>query len=205
MRTRAQMKADAKLQLIGNRGKTIAVFLLTILIGLIPTIFSFFVGNGIAYGIINIIISIYTSLLSIGTFIFYLAIRRNEESSVKMLFSGTEYYLKGFGIFILQSLICLVGIILFVIPGIIFGLMYSQALYIYIQNPEMGIIECLKTSRLAMKGHKLDLVVLSLSFIGWILLSGLTLGILLLYVSPYMQLTLVNFYTDLMEDYNMNK
>ena len=204
MRTRAQMKADAKLQLIGNRGKTIAVFLLTILIGLIPTIFSFFVGNGIAYGIINIIISIYTSLLSIGTFIFYLAIRRNEESSVKMLFSGTEYYLKGFGIFILQSLICLVGIILFVIPGIIFGLMYSQALYIYIQNPEMGIIECLKTSRLAMKGHKLDLVVLSLSFIGWILLSGLTLGILLLYVSPYMQLTLVNFYTDLMEDYNMN-
>ena len=65
----------------------------------------------------------------------------------------------------------------------------------------MGIIECLKTSRLAMNGYKCDLFVLNLSFIGWGILCALTLGILSLYVVPYVGTTLVNFYTDLMEDY----
>lgn len=205
MRTRAQMKADAKLQLIGNRGKTIAVCLLYMLIRMFPAIYGVFFGKNDIYLILSILISIYIALLGIGMFKFYSAIRRNQESSVGMLFSGTEYYLKGFAICILQILIYLVGIILFVIPGIILGLMYSQALYIYIENPELGVIGSLRTSRLAMSGHKAELFVLNLSFIGWIILSGLTLGILLLYVAPYMQLTLVNFYTDLMEDYKMNK
>ena len=118
-----------------------------------------------------------------------------------MLFSGYEYYLKGFVISLLTSIIVMVGCILFIIPGIIFSFMYSQALYIYIENPEMGVIECLRTSRLAMNGHKVDLFVLNLSFIGWGILCVLTLGILSLYVVPYVGTTLVNFYTDLMEEY----
>ncbi|MGG7187557.1 DUF975 family protein [Clostridium butyricum] len=52
-----------------------------------------------------------------------------------------------------------------------------------------------------MKGYIGDLFVLNLSFIGWGILCALTLGLLALYVTPYCGTTLVNFYTDLMEDY----
>ena len=45
-----------------------------------------------------------------------------------------------------------------------------------------------------MQGHKWELFVLELSFILWILLGIVTLGIALIYVEPYMQLTFTNFY-----------
>lgn len=47
-----------------------------------------------------------------------------------------------------------------------------------------------------MKGHKLELFVLYLSFFGWFLLSAFTGGILqVLYVQPYFQATIIEFYS----------
>lgn len=201
MRTRAQIKKDAKAQLYGKKGTAALMVLLMFVIAIIPRIICTFVeSEGIAI-IIAIAGQIYVSLLGIGFTLFYLAVRRNQSVSVGMLFSGSEYYLKGFAITVLMEIITVVGTILFVIPGIIFSLMYSQALYIYVENPEMGVIECLRTSRLAMKGHKGELFILNLSFFGWVILCALTLGIAALYVSPYFGTTLINFYTDLMEEY----
>ena len=201
MRTRVELKVEAKAQLEGKRGKGALIVLLMFLIGLIPSIIGLFIESDSIYIALDIVFQIYISLLGIGCFLFYLSVRRNKEVSVNMLFSGYEYYLKGFLVILLVKIINIIGCILLIIPSIIFSFMYSQALYIYIENPEMGVIECLRTSRLAMKGHKIELFVLNLSFIGWILLSVLTLGILSLYVTPYIKTTLVNYYTDLMEDY----
>ena len=49
-----------------------------------------------------------------------------------------------------------------------------------------------------MDGHKLDLFVLQLSFLGWDILNGFTSGILgIFYVSPYQQATYVEFFSDI--------
>lgn len=205
MRTRVELKVDAKAQLEGKRGKGALIVLLMFLIGLIPSIIGLFIESDSIYIALDIVFQIYISLLGIGCFLFYLSVRRNKEVSVNMLFSGYEYYLKGFLVILLVKIITIIGCILLIIPSIIFSFMYSQALYIYIENPEMGVIECLRTSRLAMKGHKFELFVLNLSFIGWIFLSVLTLGILSLYVTPYIKTTLVNYYTDVMEDYRVKQ
>ena len=45
-----------------------------------------------------------------------------------------------------------------------------------------------------MNGHKMELFLLQLSFIGWMFLSALTFGILILYVGPYMEATMARFY-----------
>lgn len=201
MRTRVELKQDAKAQLQGKKGTAAIMFLILFMIQVIPNIVKLLVGESLILGIVRVVVMIYSSLLGIGMIKFYLSVRRNQQVSAGMLFSGCEYYLKGFLISLLVGLVTVVGTILFIVPGIIFAYMYSQSLTIYIDNPEMGIIESMKTSRLAMSGHKGDLFILQLSFIGWSILSLFTLGILLLYVYPYYQTTLINFYTDVMEEY----
>ena len=52
-----------------------------------------------------------------------------------------------------------------------------------------------------MKGHKMELFWLYLNFIGWIILSIVTLGIALLWVNPYLSTALAHFYLDLKEEY----
>ena len=45
-----------------------------------------------------------------------------------------------------------------------------------------------------MNGHKWELFIMGLSFLGWLILSALTLGIGLLWLLPYIQVTLRIYY-----------
>ncbi|XYL01535.1 DUF975 family protein [Bacillus thuringiensis] len=71
---------------------------------------------------------------------------------------------------------------------------YALTYYVMIENPEYSVSQAMKESKHLMKGHKLDLFLLWLSFIGWALLAILTLGIGFLWVSPYMSTTTAHFY-----------
>ena len=87
--------------------------------------------------------------------------------------------------------------LLLIIPGIIKAFAYSQAMYIIAENPEMNAMDALKRSEEMMKGHKMEMFVLGLSFIGWILLGMLTLGLLYIWLLPYMNATMTIFYNNI--------
>ena len=91
----------------------------------------------------------------------------------------------------------LLGIVTLGIGAIVLSYAYSMVPYLLRDYPELSAREALRTSSQMMKGHKWDLFVLDLSFIGWILLGIMTAGIGLLWVAPYMDTTHAAFYEDL--------
>ena len=92
--------------------------------------------------------------------------------------------------------ICL-WMLLFIIPGIIMSYSYIMTPYIIAENPNASAKAAMKKSVRMMKGHKWELFVLQLSFIGWGVLTVLTFGILAIYVVPYMEASVANFYQSL--------
>ena len=74
----------------------------------------------------------------------------------------------------------------------------SQAYYLMLDFPQYGVIDLLKLSWKVTKGHKARLFCLQLSFFPLILASVFTLGIGMLWVTPYMQMTYALFFLDLM-------
>ena len=82
----------------------------------------------------------------------------------------------------------------FFIPGIYKAIQYSQTMRILADNDKMSAAEAQKKSMEIMKGHTWDYIKLMLSFFGWYLLTAFTLGIASIYVSPYTELTKVEFY-----------
>lgn len=110
---------------------------------------------------------------------------------------GFKNYLHNvWGYFLMMVFVLLWSLLLF-IPGIIMAFAYAMTPYILVENPEMKAIDAIRKSRSMMKGHKFDLFYLELSFIGWILLCILTLGIGLLWLVPYMETSIAAFYNDL--------
>jgi len=70
--------------------------------------------------------------------------------------------------------------------------------YIIKDNPELSATEVITKSRKMMDGNKWRAFLLDLSFIGWLLLSLITLGIVgLLWTNPYMQNTNAALYQEL--------
>ena len=75
--------------------------------------------------------------------------------------------------------------------------------YILVDRPELSVRDAIRLSGRMMSGRKLDLFCLHLSFIGWMLLCILTLGIGILFLSPYMMTAQAAFYQDVRSDYEM--
>ncbi|HAT4171948.1 TPA: DUF975 family protein [Clostridium perfringens] len=93
------------------------------------------------------------------------------------------------GVWGVVFLIVILVLILAAIVGILlFPLPYLMA------EDTCGIWEAVKRSFKIMNGHKWELFIMGLSFLGWLILSVLTLGIGLLWLLPYIQVTLRIYY-----------
>jgi uncharacterized membrane protein len=138
-------------------------------------------------------------LLGFGTVSFFLKISRNETVTYKELFSKINMCFSYLAISLLVGLFTALWSLLLVIPGIIAAINYSLVYFVKLDNPELGALEVLRKSKEMMNGHKWDFFVLILSFLGWAILGIFTLGILYLWLVPYMQVTYANFYNSLKE------
>ena len=77
------------------------------------------------------------------------------------------------------------------------GLLYSLVYYIACDEPDLTGKEVVNKSEKLMTGNRGNLFLLELSFIGWMFLGILTLGIGLIWVVPYLQVTVACFYDEL--------
>lgn len=74
---------------------------------------------------------------------------------------------------------------------------YVMAIYVKTDNPNMSCAEAVMQSKELMTGHRFEYFVLALSFIGWALIGGITLGLGMFYVLPYMYTTFAAFYDNI--------
>ena len=98
----------------------------------------------------------------------------------------------------LTTIIIGVGLVFFIIPGIILALAYTFVFYIIVDSDTTGI-DAMKKSREMMKGYKWDFFAFILSFIGWVILSIFTLFILWVWLMPYMTVACALYYEKLKE------
>ena len=137
-----------------------------------------------------------------GFYTMYLDHIRGEKVGLGNLFQGysKEWFSKSLLTLLLMYVYILLWSLLLIIPGIIKALSYAMTPYVLKDNPNMKSNEAIEESMRLMSGHKAELFLLSLSFIGWALLSLLTLGIGFLWLIPYMQTAFAYFYEDLKKE-----
>lgn len=193
---RAQLKSDAKIQIKGKIG---ILFLITLIIGAI----SFLAGLVLAFiPFVGPIISsiIITPAFSLSIVRVYLSISEGGTPSAGDAFSGFDDFWAAFKVTFFVGLYTFLWSLLLFVPGIIKALSYSMSMYILAENKGKSAHSCIRESMEMTNGYKMDLFILGLSFIGWILLCCVTLGIAAIWVIPYMNATYANAYKSLKGD-----
>ncbi|MDY5633182.1 MAG: DUF975 family protein [Treponema porcinum] len=89
---------------------------------------------------------------------------------------------------------------LFLIPGIVKFYAYSQMFYLLAEFPELSVSKAMKISIEITRGHKGDLFVMHLSFIGWAILAAIPVGLGYLWLMPYINMSMTNAYHGLLKD-----
>ena len=114
---------------------------------------------------------------------------------------NSRYFWLVLGSQILMRLAISVGTMLLIVPGIM--LQYGLMLVPFVlydsreHQSHVDLFKVLADSYRITRGHKFDLFVLQLSFLGWYLLGFFTLGVAFIWIYPYTQLTLAAYYEQL--------
>lgn len=191
MKSRFEIKANAE-QLIKTNN-------LWITVGIIPTLASLLTittqfSENTTLTQFSLPLSILVSFFEVGSMLYvYDIINERKEISngftnqIKDIINSITQ--KSFIVYLLVSLytvlwalIPLAGIFIAIIKGYAYGL----AIYLAKDNDQIGYNDAITNSRHLMDGKKQNRFMLSLSFIPWILLSLITMGLANIYVIPYM-------------------
>ena len=197
MKSRQEIKALAKDAMRQQRGTSIVTILLLYVL--------------IAAGMIFQIIPVVGGLLVSATVWFFdnplmvhaegifIKIWNREKTSANELFSGFSVnYMRKVGGMAWMTLWTFLWTLLLIIPGIVKMYAYSFAPLILADCPNVKARDALKLSMRMTSGHKMKLFVLSLSFIGWFILSAFTLWILaIVFVLPYFYTAYAGYYVEL--------
>lgn len=160
-----------------------------IIIGIITgvgTIVSIFIGGPLIYGIARLFL--------------WQAVNKGPMEMGDIFKGFTDDFSGTFLLSLMQIIFVYLWSLLFVIPGIIKAYSYSMAFFIKADHPEYDWRTCLDGSKRLTNGHKMDLFVLDLSFIGWGIVGALCLGIGSLWVMAYRYATLAQCYKVLQAD-----
>ena len=238
MKTRKELKEEARRTLAGNWLTAIKVSIVPIifqvLAGILATIViaalvmlarhlyasggfssasdsfsahdSNFASHG-GSGIENLV----TTYLLLGvnfTFIDWLRTKKVPERPFRDAFQtiSGRYFLPVLVLYILQAVLTFLWTLLLVIPGIIKTFSYSQTYYIYKDVKAAGgtddrnYFDYITMSRQLMDGHKMEIFILKLSFLGWDIIGWITMGIGFIWITPYKQMTYMNYYRYLVGD-----
>lgn len=211
----SEIKKAARASLKGKwwsfAGLTFVMLLVTSLVGMFGSSFKMILQSSLMPGgftlktITFVVLTIlYTAIsLSIlpiqyGFYIAHLASAREDDlADPAYLFIGYRRFWFILGLTILVQIIVSFGFMMLIIPGVIMALAYAMWPFIAHDHPELSIKEVLERSRVLMQGHKGELMLLILSFLGWILLCIPTLGLGLFFVIPYIYMSLYHFYEDI--------
>lgn len=201
---RAEIKEKAKKMIKGNKWyiwKPMLIFGLAFLLingvafgidVLLKTTSELTIGESkIMYGgTIYNLVSFFTNIVSVAFDVAYamyiLSFIRGKKLEMKDIIDFMKKnWVKAFVVSLVVGLIIFGCTILLIIPGIIAAIGLTFYKEVCADNPEMYFKDIIKKAWQMTKGHKMELFIFMLSFIGWEMLASLTLGILYIWLYPY--------------------
>lgn len=133
--------------------------------------------------------------LAYGLSRLHIDLVKGKRADLSRLFCGfTEAFGTSCVLYLLETVFCALWSMLFVIPGIVKAYSYALSTYILQDDPSKDWQTCHNESIELMRGYKMKLFLLDLSFIGWYLLGALCFGIGVIFVVPYHNQARANFY-----------
>ena len=170
--------------------------------GWLPELNRFIIGGAvymmIAALLMAVVLFVLGSVISLGYSRFNLdLIDRQKEPNLGSLFGFFPHWKNAAAARLLETVYVFLWSLLFVIPGIMASYSYAMIPYILAEHPELAPGEALAQSKELMRGNRWRLFCLQFSFIGWGILSSLTLGIGNLWLTPYKQAATAAFYREI--------
>jgi len=147
---------------------------------------------------LSILVLLIGGPLTLGLNIYFIHVVRSLNGGLEDLFDGFKKYAQSTVAFILIMIVCAIGFVLLIIPGIMLVCGLSQTFFIIADDTnKISGVDAMKKSWDMMEGYKMKFFLLNLIHFGMVLLGILMLVIGLFYMLPIIYASLALFYDKL--------
>jgi len=122
------------------------------------------------------------------------------QANLSLVFYGFKHYFKAQALFLWNILLISLWSVLLVVPGIIKAISLSMSFFILADNPSVSVPKAMVLSEKMTQGHKKDLFLIGLSFIGWILLTVASFTLASFVTLPYIMTSYALVYEQLKKE-----
>ncbi len=198
-----------------TKGKILNIFLISLVfsvaVGLISSVGSVFAPQidwetmtVISEGVPGLDLLFSVLVFVLGTYVTYnltkvfIQVTKNEKPQIEesLIVAFKEQPVKAPLLGFIEGIFLSLWTLLFIVPGFIKTYSYALSTFILVNEPDIDAVAAITKSRQLMDGKKLQLFLLDLSYIGWYVLSLLTLGILTIWVASWHQTARTLFFQD---------
>jgi uncharacterized membrane protein len=158
-------------------------------------------GNPGLYQLFNLIGVMLGGYVLFGMTKTYIGVTKNEQPVIEdaLLAGIKDQPVRAPLLNLIQSFFLAFWTLLLIIPGIIKSYSYALTSYLIVQDRLLSPINAITKSRKLMDGHKFNLFMLDLGYLGWYVLSIFTFGVLLAWVIPWHQTARTLFFADVVQ------
>lgn len=198
---RRELKAEAKALMRSARVSpfrfTAFFLVIDLVLELISAAANYMIGDtldfsslSLSFSFVTILVSLLGTVLLAGYTRYCLFVHSGTEMPYTSLFDAFPFAGKVILLTVLQGVLVGVGLVLFIVPGVVFAFAYAFALYHLCEGPDIGVIEAMRRSRLELRGYKMELFSLIVSFLPLLLLFALPVGLFEYYLEKLFPATL---------------
>ena len=136
-------------------------------------------------------------VMDMGKARYHLNLMDGAEAQVADLFTGFPKFLQAMVMSLTRDILIFLGLCLLIVPGVLLMYGFAMAPYILTEESDCTGWEALQRSYDLMRGHRMELFWLELTFIGWHILAAFTFGIGQLFLTPYIDSARASFYREM--------
>lgn len=182
-------RAEAKENLKNNWG-------LAVLVCMTALVVMFFTSNLLLL-LGTLLVLFFAGQYEVGIAQYFIKLHNKDKAVYGDIFHRfTSDWIANFLTFLLKYLYLALWSMLCIIPVIIKNYSYAMTMYLKAKEPNLTANQAITKSRELMDGYKWKLFCLKFSFIGWAILSVLTLGIGFFFLAPYVEASCTAFFED---------
>lgn len=211
MKTNSEIRKTARMALDGKWG----TFVMLTLVFYVVSLFTALPGQlgdalikadvmtdlGAVLSSFGFVLTLLMLPLSWGYVVSLLRNHRGGDVEVSNIFDGFRQYGRVWFTVFLTGLYTFLWTLVLIVPGIVKSCSYGVTNYVLYDNPDLSGNAAIERSMAMMEGHKMQLFLLALSFIGWGILCLFTLCVGFLWLVPYVQASMAAFYEEVKADY----
>ena len=126
--------------------------------------------------LLSILLSLMIMMVATGIVIYVISEARYHKGSYGNLLDALPILMRVVWYQVVSSVLIALWSLLLIVPGIIASYRYRQGLYLLLDHPDMTVMQCIRASGHMMDGHKMQLFLLDLSFLGWSIGEAMTIA-----------------------------